>query len=131
MAFVGQTADPWDVPVKQSVKVMQKIWDETNNYQYEITTSTAVYQKVCDWFSSTMILKYISDSSTPCWLIWRNVVGSTGIAVLLVFLDAQEDLQDSDEERIEFAKYYLEDLRFLYKDTEHNNKKGWLWTLCV
>ena len=66
MAFVGQTADPWDVPVKQSVKVMQKIWDETNNYQYEITTSTAVYQKVCDWFGSTTILKYISDGSTPC-----------------------------------------------------------------
>jgi hypothetical protein len=47
------------------------------------------------------------------------------IAVLLAFLDAQEDLRDSDEERIDFAKYYLEDLRFLYKDTEHNNKKVW------
>ena len=65
MEFVGQTTDPWDVPVKQSVKVMQKIWDETNSYQYEIT---------------------------KC---------------------------------IKFAKYYLEDLRFLYKDTEHDNKKVW------
>jgi hypothetical protein len=65
MAFVGQTADPWEVPVKQSVKVMQKIWDATNTHQYEITTSTAVYQKVCDWFGSTTILKYISDGSTP------------------------------------------------------------------
>ena len=66
MAFVGQTADPWDVPVKQSVKVMQKIWDETNTYQYEITTSTTVYQKVRDLFGSARILKYISDNSTPC-----------------------------------------------------------------
>ena len=54
---------------------------------------------------------------------WRNVVGSTGIAILLTFLDTQEDLRDSDEEHIKFARYYLEDLCFLYKDTEHNNKK--------
>ena len=48
MAFVGQTIDPWDVPVKQSVKVMQKIWDATTRNKYEITASTAIYQKVCD-----------------------------------------------------------------------------------
>ena len=35
----------------------------------------------------------------------------------------QEDLRDSDEERIEFAKYYLEDLRFLYVNTDHDDKK--------
>ena len=46
MAFVGQTMNPWDVPIKQSVKVMQKIWDATNGNNYEITVSTAVYQKV-------------------------------------------------------------------------------------
>ena len=57
MAFVGQTTNSWDVPVKQSVKVMQKIWDETNSYQYEITTSTSVYQKVCEWYGSMTILK--------------------------------------------------------------------------
>ncbi|KAF8222298.1 hypothetical protein L208DRAFT_1323430 [Tricholoma matsutake] len=114
MAFVGQTTDPWDVPVKQSVKVMQKIWDETSSYQYEITTSTSVYQKT---------VQCLADS-------WHNVVGSTGIAVLLAFLDAQEDLRDSDEECIEFAKYYLEDLRFLYKDTEHDNKKKWKGLFC-
>jgi hypothetical protein len=48
MAFVGQIADPWDVPVKQSVQVMQKIWDATSHYEYEIATSAAVYQKVRD-----------------------------------------------------------------------------------
>jgi hypothetical protein len=48
MAFVGQTADPWDVPAKQSVKVMQQIWDATCGKEYEITTSTAIYQKVGD-----------------------------------------------------------------------------------
>ena len=46
MAFIGQTIDPWDVPVKQSLEVMQKIWDATNGSEYNITTSTAIYQKV-------------------------------------------------------------------------------------
>ena len=56
MAFVGQTSDPWDVPVKQAVKVMQKIWDATNNIEYEITTSTAIYQKVSDSLNSSLVL---------------------------------------------------------------------------
>jgi hypothetical protein len=48
MAFVGQTTDPWDVPVKQSVKVMQKIWDATSDNEFKITSSTAIYHKVCN-----------------------------------------------------------------------------------
>ena len=52
MAFVGQTADPWDVPIKQSVSVMQKIWNTLSTYKYEITASTAVYKKVCGQHAS-------------------------------------------------------------------------------
>jgi hypothetical protein len=48
MAFVGQTTDPWDVPTKQSVEVMQKIWDATSSYEFDIAASTAIYQKVSD-----------------------------------------------------------------------------------
>ena len=69
MVFVGQTANPWDVPVKQSVQVMQKIWDATSRYEYEITMSAAIYQKVCDQLPSRMILKYIPDGSTPLGLL--------------------------------------------------------------
>ena len=47
MAFVGQTANPWDVPAKQAIQVMQKIWNDTTDNEYEIMTSTAVYLKVC------------------------------------------------------------------------------------
>jgi hypothetical protein len=39
-----------------------------------------------------------------------------------VFCDTQESLQNSDEEHIEFAKYYLEDLCFLYQVSKHDNK---------
>lgn len=41
----------------------------------------------------------------------------------MAFFDTQLDLQDSDEDRIDFAKFYLEDLRFLYKDSENGDKK--------
>ena len=43
MAFVSQSSNPWDVPVKQSVLVMQKIWDATSVNEYEIMTKTSVY----------------------------------------------------------------------------------------
>jgi hypothetical protein len=56
MAFVGQTADPWDVPVKQAIKVMQKIWDATSDIEYEITSSSPVYQKVSNQFFPNIIL---------------------------------------------------------------------------
>jgi hypothetical protein len=51
MAYVGQLMDPWDVPAKQAVEMMQKIWDGTGGQDYDITTSTAVYQKVCGTFT--------------------------------------------------------------------------------
>lgn len=54
---------------------------------------------------------------------WRNAIGSKGIMVLVAFLDSQPDLRDSDSGRQEFAKYYLEDFRFLYKDSQHEDKK--------
>jgi len=123
MAFVGQTMDPWDVPVKQAVEVMQKIWGATSDHEYEIMTSTPVYQKVCDRFGSRTVLIYIFQTVQRCADSWRNGVGSTGITSLLSFFDSQEYLLDSDEERQEFAKYYLEDLHFLYKDSDREDKK--------
>jgi hypothetical protein len=41
----------------------------------------------------------------------------------MAFFDAQDDLRESDVERQEFAKYYLMDLRFLYKDSDHDDKR--------
>ena len=46
-AFIGQSMDPWDVPAKQVLEMMQMIWDATNDSDYHITISTAVYHKVC------------------------------------------------------------------------------------
>jgi hypothetical protein len=48
MAFVGQTVNPWEVPMSQALEVMQKIWDATNDHEYTITAKSPVAQKVCD-----------------------------------------------------------------------------------
>ena len=69
MAFAGQTVNPWDIPVKQSIAVMQKIWDATSSFEYAVTTDTAVYHKVCDLSSCRMILIYISDCTTARGLL--------------------------------------------------------------
>ena len=126
MAFVSQTSNPWDVPVKQALNVMQKIWIARSDYnlKYEITSPSAVYQKVLVcvfffWFwdpNISQTVQRLADS-------WRNIIGSNGIMILLAFLNSQPDLQDSDSGRQEFAKNYLEDFRFLYKDSEHEDKK--------
>jgi len=123
MAFVGQSNNPWDVPVKQAVKVMQKIWDAISGHEYEIMTPMAVYQKVCDHSSSRTILISIFQTVQHLADSWRNVIGSTGIAIILAFFDSQENLQDSDHECQEFTTYYLEDLHFLYRNSSHDNKK--------
>jgi hypothetical protein len=52
------------------------------------------------------------------------VIGSTGLTVLLAFFDAQPLLRDSDDERVAFAKYYLQDYRFLYSDSDDEDKKA-------
>jgi hypothetical protein len=70
MVFVSQTVDPWDVPVKQAVEVMQKIWDATCDCEYEIMPSTQVCQKVCDMFGSRAILIFIFQMIQRCPDLW-------------------------------------------------------------
>ena len=41
----------------------------------------------------------------------------------MAFFESQQDLRDSDKEHVDFAKFHLEDLRFLYKDSTDDNKK--------
>lgn len=43
--------------------------------------------------------------------------------VLMAFFDSQADMRDSDSDRQEFARCYLKDLRFLYKDSKNEDKK--------
>ncbi|KAH9024366.1 hypothetical protein EDB85DRAFT_2150510 [Lactarius pseudohatsudake] len=109
MAYVGQATDPWDVPTKLAVETMQRIWDGSGGRNYEITASTAVYQKT---------VQRLVDS-------WRNIIGSSGVAVLLAYFESDVTLRDSDTEHQGFANYHLADLRFAYKQSNVEDKKKW------
>ena len=128
MSFVSQSVNPWDVPSKCALEVMQTIWNATSGNEYQITTSTAVYQKVC-WVFCLIHYWYLFYTVQCLTNSWRNIIGSTGIAVILAFLDFQEILQDSDEDHREFPEYYLSDLHFLYRDSDHEDKKVTIFKL--
>ena len=98
MAFVGQTSNPWDVPVKQALNVMQKIWDACSAYKYEITTSCAVYQKVRVFIGSEMMLIQIylrrfsalwtrgatSLDPTALWSLWLFSTPNLNYGILIL-----------------------------------------------
>jgi len=89
-----------------------------------MTASTTVYKKVHNQLASRVIDIAMEFQTVQCLAdSWRNAIRSTGIAAILAFCDSQEDLQDSDEEHVEFAKNYLKDLWFLYQDTDDDDKK--------
>jgi hypothetical protein len=61
-------------------------------------------------------MQRVSDS-------WRSTMGSTAITVVLAFCNEHPDLKNSDINRQEFAKNYLEDFRFLYHKSEGEDVK--------
>ena len=61
-------------------------------------------------------LQRVSDS-------WRSTMGSTAIAVVIAFCNANPELKNSDKNRQEFAAEYLEHLRFLYHKADGDDVK--------
>ena len=54
---------------------------------------------------------------------WSSPMGSMAIMVLIAFFNAQEGPFGTDIYRQEWAARYLENLHFVYKDAEGNDKK--------
>jgi len=59
---------------------------------------------------------------------WYNAIGSAAVTTVLGFCDSEDELVDSDENRVEFAKYHLENLRFLYRKADGDDNKKWKGT---
>jgi hypothetical protein len=55
---------------------------------------------------------------------YRNVLGLAAVTIVQAYLGSQEDLRDSDEARVEFAKYALDHLRFTFKKTKGDVSVG-------
>ena len=45
------------------------------------------------------------------------MIGSAGVTIVLAYLNSDNDLHDSDDACVEFAKYALDHLRFMFKKT--------------
>jgi len=61
-------------------------------------------------------MQHVSDS-------WCSTMGSTVIAVVLAFCNANPNLKDSDENCQEFAAQYLKHLHFLYQKADGDDAK--------
>jgi hypothetical protein len=48
MTYVGESANPWDVPTNLAIEKMQAIWDATGSIDYKVTghKTNIVYKKV-------------------------------------------------------------------------------------
>ena len=104
---------------------MQKIWNAIfPDVSYTITPSSPVYTLVSTDFyilytllhSTLQTAQRVSDS-------YRNTTGSTAISAILAYCNSNPDLKDDDDNRQEFAAYYLGHLRFLYKDSTGDDPK--------
>jgi hypothetical protein len=121
MSYLSRTTNPWDNP---TIKNMQKIWDETNDTDFDVSTSKAILQKVRSTNSLYDTIYYLMIfQTTQCLSEWRNDIGSNGLTVLNAFFEAQPSLQNSNSGRKKFSQYYLENMRFLYKDTEGEDRE--------
>jgi hypothetical protein len=53
---------------------------------------------------------------------YRSAIRSAAISILTAYFESQDELKDSDENRQEFTKYALDNLRFLYRKADGDNK---------
>ena len=54
---------------------------------------------------------------------WHSPIGLTAIMVLIAFFASQPDMFNTDEDRQEWAEWYLKDLHFAYKDADGDDRK--------
>ncbi|KAG1837629.1 hypothetical protein DFJ58DRAFT_734231 [Suillus subalutaceus] len=107
MQYVATLANPWEVLPKLVCQKMQVIWD-------------AIFPSIlCTVMSMSTVyivtVQRVADS-------YRSFIGSVAIAIIIAYLESQDKLKDSDNNRVEFAKYTLDKLRFLYKKANGDDK---------
>jgi hypothetical protein len=123
LRWVSQQENPFEHNGKLTCEVMQKIWDAIfSDVPYMIIQSGPVYTLVnCYFYGSYTLLYSMLQAAQRASDSLRNPVGSTAIAIILAYCNSNLDLKDSDDNRQEFAAYYLEHLRFLYRKSDDDN----------
>ncbi|KAG2110497.1 hypothetical protein DEU56DRAFT_920176 [Suillus clintonianus] len=107
MQYVATLANPWEVPPKLACQKLQVIWDAIfPNISCTVTSTSTVY---------LITVQRVADS-------YRSFIGSAAIAIVIAYLESQDTLKHSDDNRVEFATYALDKLRFLYKKANGDDK---------
>ncbi|KAG1856829.1 hypothetical protein C8R48DRAFT_674801 [Suillus tomentosus] len=107
MQYIATLANPWEVPPKLACQKLQVIWDAIfPNISYTVTSTSTVY---------LITVQRVADS-------YRSFIGSAAIAIIIAYLESQETLKHSDDNRVEFATYALDKLHFLYKKANGDDK---------
>ncbi|KAG2114136.1 hypothetical protein DEU56DRAFT_761879 [Suillus clintonianus] len=107
MQYVATLANPWEVPPKLACQKLQVIWDAIfPNISCTVTSTSTMY---------LITVQRVADS-------YRSFIGSAAIAIVIAYLESQDTLKHSDDNRVEFATYTLDKLRFLYKKANGDDK---------
>lgn len=114
---------PWAIPPKQIIPIMQIMWDAFfDNIPQEIMATGMIYQLVSNsnicpteyHTFSIQAMQRVSDS-------WRSPIGSMAIMVLITFFNSDMELS-TNEDRQEWATWYLDKFHFAYKEADGNDK---------
>jgi hypothetical protein len=123
--FVARGDNPWAVEDAIAVSALKKIWTKIyTNEKFSITSDGPVFAVVSSFYFFYMrrsgyihpqAQQRVSDT-------WRSVIGSTAIAIVNTFFESNKDLE-SDEDCRAFAAEGLNDLKFLYSNTESDDPR--------
>lgn len=123
--FVARGDNPWAVEDSIALSALKKIWTKIyGNEKFAITTDGPVFAVVSSTYFFPMIRSdYIhSQAQQRVSDTWRSVIGSTAIAIVNAFFESNKDLE-SDEDCKAFAADGLNDLKFLYANTESDDPR--------
>ena len=105
---------------------MKKIWVQIYGRKvlYEITTNADAYKKVCHLLFMEMAicfnLSHLQAEQHICDT-WCTAFGPAAIAAINDFFEANKNNFCTDETRQVFTREIVEDLAFLYSNTESND----------
>ncbi|KAG1824696.1 uncharacterized protein BJ212DRAFT_1475989 [Suillus subaureus] len=109
--YVATLANPWEVPTKLACEKMQVIWDAIfPHIAHTVTSLSSVYY---------IAVQQVANS-------YCSNIGLAAITIVIVYLESQDSLRDSDNNHAEFTEYALSNLQFLYKKVNGDDKsKFW------
>ncbi|KAG2105105.1 uncharacterized protein F5147DRAFT_775425 [Suillus discolor] len=108
----GENVHPWLIEDDTLILILTKMWnivyaDNPSLKNYKIVLGGAVYHV-----------------AKQCLSEWRGGFGSAAV-MIITSLMASDSTYETDQEHIDFAKFWLEDNRFLFSDISSDDPEAW------